>query len=244
MNQRLVERTLFTEIGMLIGTPEYMSPEQADLTGLDVDSTTDIYSLGVLLYELLVGALPFDSRTLRKAGYGEIQRMIREEEPPKPSTRLSSMGHGAQEVARRRRSDVRTLIRLLRGDLEWIAMKALEKDRTRRYASASEFAADIGRHLGNEPVAARPPRRRRSGRASPLPWHLRWRCGTAPPCRRCAPCAPTAAPGSRGYRSTPAHRPPAGNRRSRESGGARSRPWRGSAPSAATRPSARPASGR
>jgi WD40 repeat protein len=156
VNRRLVERTLFTEFGMLIGTPEYMSPEQADLTGLDVDSTSDIYSLGVLLYELLVGALPFDSRTLRKAGYGEIQRMIREEEAPKLSTRLSSLGNGAQEVARRRRSDVRTLVRLLRGDLESITMKALEKDRTRRYASASEFASDIGRHMTNEPVAARP----------------------------------------------------------------------------------------
>jgi serine/threonine protein kinase len=157
VNQRLVERTLFTEIGMLIGTPEYMSPEQADLTGLDVDNTTDIYSLGVLLYELLVGALPFDSRTLRKAGYAEIQRVIRDTEPPKPSTRLSTMGQGAQEVARHRRSDVRTLVRLLRGDLEWITMKALEKDRTRRYVSASDFAADIGRHLASEPVSAGPP---------------------------------------------------------------------------------------
>ena len=157
VNQRLVEKTLFTEIGMLIGTPEYMSPEQADLTGLDVDLTTDIYSLGVLLYELLVGALPFDSATLRKAGYAEIQRVIREAEPPKPSNRLSSMGPAAQEVARHRRSDVRTLVRLLRGDLEWITMKALEKDRTRRYASASDFAADIGRHLASEPVLAGPP---------------------------------------------------------------------------------------
>ena len=142
---------------MLIGTPEYMSPEQADLTGLDVDLTTDIYSLGVLLYELLVGALPFDSATLRKAGYAEIQRVIREAEPPKPSNRLTTMGQAAQEVARHRRSDVRTLVRLLRGDLEWITMKALEKDRTRRYVSASDFAADIGRHLASEPVSAGPP---------------------------------------------------------------------------------------
>ena len=133
-----------------------MTSEQADLTGLDVDITSDIYSLGVLLYELLVGALPFDAQTLRKAGYGEIQRMIREEEPPKPSTRLSSMGKDAGEAARRRRSDVRTLVRLLRGDLESITMKALEKDRTRRYASASEFASDVARHMANEPVAARP----------------------------------------------------------------------------------------
>jgi serine/threonine protein kinase/Tol biopolymer transport system component len=157
VNQRLTEKTLFTEIGMLIGTPEYMSPEQADLTGLDIDSTTDVYSLGVLLYELLVGALPFDSKALRKAGYAEIQRVIREVEPPKPSNRLSTMGEAAPEVARRRRSDVRTMARLLRGDLEWITMKALEKDRTRRYGSASEFAADIARHMANEPVVAGPP---------------------------------------------------------------------------------------
>jgi WD40 repeat protein len=153
-NQRLTEMTLFTEIGMLIGTPEYMSPEQADHTGLDIDSTTDVYSLGVLLYELLVGSLPFDTKTLRKAGYAEILRLIREEEPPKLTTRLNSMGGGAQEIARRRRSDVGTLVRLVRGDLEWITTKALEKDRTRRYASASELAADIGRHMAHEPVTA------------------------------------------------------------------------------------------
>ena len=157
VNQHLTEKTLFTETGMLIGTPEYMSPEQADLTGLDVDATTDIYSLGVLLYELLVGALPFDLKELRRAGYAEIQRVIREQEPPRPTTRLSGLGQTATEIARCRRSDVRTLIRLLRGDLEWITMKALEKDRTRRYASASDFAADIGRHLASEPVLAGPP---------------------------------------------------------------------------------------
>ena len=157
LNQALLERTMFTEAGMLIGTPEYMSPEQADPTEVDVDSSTDIYSLGVLLYELLVGVLPFDPRALRKAGYAEIQRMIREDEPPKPSTRLDSMGDNAQELARRRRSDLRSLIRLLRGDLESITMKALEKDRKRRYASASEFASDIARHMADEPVVARPP---------------------------------------------------------------------------------------
>src|SRR5262249_390606 len=131
--------------------------EQADLTGLDVDTTTDVYSLGVLLYELLVGALPFDVKRLRRAGYAEIQRVIREEEPPKLATRLSGLGQTATEVARHRRSDVRTLMRLLRGDLECITMKALEKDRTRRYPSASEFAADIGRHLANEVVSASSP---------------------------------------------------------------------------------------
>ena len=157
VDQRLTEKTLFTGTGVLIGTPEYMSPEQADLTGLDVDTTTDVYSLGVLLYELLVGALPFDVKTLRRAGYAEIQRILREDEPPRPTTRLSGLGQTASEVARHRRSDVRTLMRLLRGDLEWITMKAMEKDRTRRYASASEFAADIGRHLVNEPVTAGPP---------------------------------------------------------------------------------------
>ena len=156
-NQRLSEKTVFTRQGMLIGTPEYMSPEQAEMSGLDVDTTTDIYSLGVLLYELLVGALPFDSAALRQAGYAEIQRIIREEEPVRPSTRLSSLGATASEVAARRRTDLRSLQRQLRGDLDWITLKAMDKDRTRRYASASELAADIQRHLGDDPVVARPP---------------------------------------------------------------------------------------
>ena len=156
-NQRLTEKTVFTQQGYLIGTPEYMSPEQAEMTGLDVDTTTDIYSLGVLLYQLLVGALPFDAGTLRRAGYDEIRRMIREEEPPKPTTRLSSLGQSAKEIAERRRTDVASLTKDLRGDLEWVTMKAMEKDRTRRYASSSELAADIERHLKHEPVIACPP---------------------------------------------------------------------------------------
>ncbi len=155
--QRLTEKTLFTEFGVLIGTPAYMSPEQADVTGLDVDTATDIYSLGVVLYELLVGALPFDSQALRKAGYEELGRIIREDEAPRPTVKLHGLGQTATEIARRRHMDVRSLERFLRGDLDWIAMKALEKDRTRRYASASEFAADITRHLQDEVVVARPP---------------------------------------------------------------------------------------
>jgi WD40 repeat protein/predicted Ser/Thr protein kinase len=157
LNQKLTERTIFTEIGMLVGTPEYMSPEQADLDDLNVDTRTDVYSLGVLLYELLVGALPFDRQALRKAGYAEILRVIREVDPPVPSMRLSTLGESAAQIARHRRTDLRTLAHLLKGDLEWITMKALDKDRGRRYASASEFAADIGRHLANEPVSAGPP---------------------------------------------------------------------------------------
>jgi eukaryotic-like serine/threonine-protein kinase len=156
-SQRLTEKTLFTEFGVMIGTPAYMSPEQAGMNGLDVDTATDIYSLGVVLYELLVGALPFDPQALRKAGYEEVSRIIREDEPPRPTVKLHAMGQTATEIARRRHTDVRSLERFVRGDLDWITMKALEKDRTRRYASASEFAADIMRHLQDEVVIARPP---------------------------------------------------------------------------------------
>jgi len=153
----LAERTLFTEQGLMIGTPEYMSPEQAEMSGLDVDTRTDIYSLGVILYEILVGALPFDARRLRSAGYGEIQRIIRETELPKASTRLSTLNDIRADIAAKRRTDPGSLLKLLRGDLDWITMKALAKDRTRRYSSASELAADIERHLRHEPVAAGPP---------------------------------------------------------------------------------------
>jgi len=157
INQPLTEKTLFTQMGVLIGTPAYMSPEQAGLAEMDIDTRTDIYSLGVVLYELLVGALPFAPAELRQAGHAEICRVIREEEPPKPSTKLESLGATGTEVAKRRHTDVRTLVREVRGDLEWITMKALEKDRLRRYATASEFAADIQRHLDDEPVMASPP---------------------------------------------------------------------------------------
>jgi serine/threonine protein kinase/thioredoxin-like negative regulator of GroEL len=155
--QPLTERTVYTEHGQLIGTPAYMSPEQAEMTGLNVDTRTDIYSLGVLLYELLVGALPFERGALRRAGFAEIQRILREVDPPRPSARLSSLGSDTETVAKRRQTDRSSLMGQLRGDLDWITMKALEKDRTRRYASASEFAADIRRFLNDEPVLARPP---------------------------------------------------------------------------------------
>ena len=157
LERRLTERTLFTEFGQIVGTPEYMSPEQAEMTGLEVDTRTDVYSLGVMLYELLTGALPFDPQELRRAGYDEIRRRIREETPPKPSTRLSTMGDASDEVARHRGADASTLVRLCRGDLDWITMKALEKDQARRYGAASDLAGDIRRHLANEPVSAGPP---------------------------------------------------------------------------------------
>ena len=156
-HQRLTEKTVFTQHGVLIGTPAYMSPEQAEMSDLAVDTTTDIYSLGVVLYELLSGALPFDPELLRQAGYAEIQRIIREEEPLRPSARLSSLHGGAAAVAQQRQTELRPLLRVLRGDLDWITLKAIDKDRTRRYASASELAADVSRHLNKEPVLARPP---------------------------------------------------------------------------------------
>ena len=157
LHQKLTERTLFTELGQLIGTPEYMSPEQAEMTAQNVDTRSDIYSLGVLLYELLTGALPFDPHMLRDAAFAEIQRVIREEDPPKPSTRLSSLGDKSTASAKCRQLDTRALLRELRGDLDWIVMKALEKDRTRRYQTSMGLANDIGRHLVHEPVSASPP---------------------------------------------------------------------------------------
>ncbi|RJP35112.1 MAG: hypothetical protein C4547_09960 [Phycisphaerales bacterium] len=157
IGERLTERTLVTEQGRFVGTLEYMSPEQAGPVGIDIDTRTDIYSLGTLLYELLVGTLPFDGSDLRHRSTAEIQRIICEDEPPRPSTRVSSLGPDATHSAGNRGTDPRALRRQLRGDLDWITMKALEKDRSRRYATASDLAEDIERHLRHEPVTAGPP---------------------------------------------------------------------------------------
>jgi serine/threonine protein kinase len=157
VSPQLTAETLFSEHGELIGTPAYISPEQAGTSDHDVDTRTDIYSLGVVLYELLAGALPHDPQDLKHAAAAEMLRIIREEEPPKPTTRIMKLGERARSVAQRRQTDVQSLVRVLRHDLDWITMRAIEKDPERRYASASELAADITRYLGDEPVSAGPP---------------------------------------------------------------------------------------
>jgi len=156
MARRLTDKTMFTELGVLVGTPEYTSPEQADLREHSIDTRTDVYSLGVILYELLVGALPFDAKTLRAAGLEAILRIIREEAPPKPSTKVRLMGDSSVASAENRREEPRSFARRLQGELDWITLKALEKDRARRYGTASELSADLSRYLHNEPVVAGP----------------------------------------------------------------------------------------
>lgn len=156
-SQRLTEHSVFTQLGQLVGTPAYMSPEQAEMTNMDVDTRTDVYSLGVLLYELLVGAQPFDAKELRKTPIREIQRKLREMEPPRPSTKAGTLGAGAAASAANRRLDGNALVKQLRGDLDWITMRALEKDRTRRYATPMDLAADLRRFLKDEPILAGPP---------------------------------------------------------------------------------------
>jgi tetratricopeptide (TPR) repeat protein len=153
----LTERTLYTGFHQLIGTPMYMSPEQAQLAGADVDTRSDVYSLGVLLYELLAGTTPFDQETFRTAAFDVVRRIIREDEPPKPSTRLSALGEARTSVSANRKADARHLDRALRGELDWIVMKALEKDRRRRYETAHDLAADVMRYLTDRPVDAGPP---------------------------------------------------------------------------------------
>ncbi len=156
-HQKLTEKTLYTQLGQIVGTLEYMSPEQAVLNQLDVDTRTDVYSLGVVLYELLVGNTPLDGKKLRSQGLDQILLAIREQEPARPSLRLSSQGQAAAQTAAYRHTDQSTLSRALRGDLDWVVMKALEKDRRRRYDSASRLAEDLNCYLSGDVVDARPP---------------------------------------------------------------------------------------
>lgn len=155
-SQRLTERTLFTAYGQMVGTPTYMSPEQAEMSGLDIDTRTDVYSLGVLLYELMTGTTPIDAKSLREAGFAEMQRIIQQEEAPPMSLRFSSLGGSTTVIADNRKSDPKRLSQLFRGDLDVIVHKALAKDRSRRYSTPNDFADDVNRFLSNVPIEARP----------------------------------------------------------------------------------------
>src|SRR5262245_14120734 len=155
--QRLTERTLFTEVGAVVGTLEYMSPEQAELNNQDIDTRSDVYSLGVLLYELLTGTTPLTRKRLKQAAFDEMLRLIREEEPPRPSTRLSESQDSLPSISAQRQTEPAKLTKLVRGELDWIVMRALEKDRSRRYETANGLARDLLRYLADEPVEACPP---------------------------------------------------------------------------------------
>jgi len=154
---QLTEKTLFTHHGQMLGTPLYMSPEQAEMSGRDVDTRSDVYSLGVMLYELLTGGTPFDRERVRELAYDELRRMVREDDPPRPSDRISTLGAAATVISGQRQTDPARLSQLLRRDLDWIVMKAIQKDRTQRYQTASDFERDIERYLADEPIEARPP---------------------------------------------------------------------------------------
>src|SRR5579871_3440746 len=158
IEQRLTEKTVYTQFGMLVGTFEYMSPEQAEMNAFGVDTRSDIYSLGVLLYELLTGTTPLEQQRLKQAAFSEIVRLIKEEEPPRPSVRLSTSG-ALGKVAAARNTPPELLAKLVRGELDWVVMKCLEKQRTRRYDSAGGLARDVERYLNDEPIEARPPSR-------------------------------------------------------------------------------------
>jgi serine/threonine protein kinase len=198
IQQPLTDRTLQTEQGQLIGTPEYMSPEQAARGVLDVDTRSDVYSLGVLLYELIAGVQPIPSDVLRDAGYEQVQRILRETEPPRPSTRLSTLaGADATRIAQRRRTALPTLLRALRSELEWIPLKAMRKDREQRYGSASELADDVRNYLDGRPLTAGPERTSSSGDTRAA-WPLQRPCccfcsraSQRPVGRRTAPPAPS-----------------------------------------------------
>jgi tetratricopeptide (TPR) repeat protein len=155
----LTDRTLFTEFRQLVGTPLYMAPEQVEPAASDIDTRADVYSLGVLLYELLTGTTPFDKQRLAKAAYDEVRRIIREEEPPRPSTRVSTLGDTITSICALRQTDPKRLSQTVRGELDWIVMKAIEKDRTRRYETPSDLARDVERYLSDQPVEACPPSR-------------------------------------------------------------------------------------
>jgi serine/threonine protein kinase len=156
IGQKLTDKTLFTGFAQLIGSPLYMSPEQAALSNVDVDTRSDIYSLGVVLYDLLTGTTPFDKERFQGTSYDEMRRIIREEEPPRPSTRISTLGQAATTISEQRKTDPRRLSQLFRGELDWVVMKCLEKDRNRRYETASALVADVQRYLHDEPVQACP----------------------------------------------------------------------------------------
>jgi serine/threonine protein kinase len=203
--EKLTERTMFTAFGSFVGTLEYMSPEQAKLNALDIDTRSDIYALGILLYELLTGSTPLEKARLKESALDELLRLIREEEPPKPSTRLSRSGEALATISSRRRTEPAKLGKVLRGELDWIVMKALEKDRTRRYETASGLARDLQRTW---PTSRLRPARHRlaTGCAS---WHAgtrsRWRGRPRSPC--CCLSGPWSAPGRRRGRCKPSAKP-------------------------------------